>query len=127
MARILLAEDDGSMLEFLTQALEKADHDVTATNDGLSALEELENGEKFDLLLTDIVMPGRRQGTDLAKELRERTPDLPAIFLSGYAAEATVHGNGLRPDDIRLMKPVARRDLLLAVEKAIASKNNRTS
>ncbi len=41
--------------------------------------------------------------------------------MSGYASEATVHGNGLRREDIRLMKPVRRDDLLLAVRKALAA------
>jgi hypothetical protein len=41
--------------------------------------------------------------------------------MSGYAAEATVHGNGLRPEDIRLMKPIMRSDLLAAISKALGT------
>ena len=78
-----------------------------------------DDGLRCDLLVTDIVMPGALQGIQLARALRERHPDLPVVFLSGYASEATVHGNGLRPEDIRLMKPVRRTDLLTAVEKAL--------
>ncbi|MEH6741810.1 MAG: response regulator, partial [Sulfitobacter sp.] len=74
----------------------------------------------FDLLLTDVVMPGELLGPALAKAVRQIDPELPCIFLSGYASEATVHGNGLRPSDIRLMKPVSRTDLLHAVSKAIS-------
>lgn len=39
--------------------------------------------------------------------------------MSGYSSEATVHGNGLRPEDIRLMKPVSREDLLSAIQKSL--------
>ena len=68
-------------------------------------------------MLTDIVMPGKLQGPALAKKLRKINPDLPAVFMSGYPNEATVHGNGLRPEDTRLMKPVPKNELLRALEK----------
>lgn len=74
---------------------------------------------RFDLLLTDVVMPGKLQGPALAKAIRAIDPDIPCIFLSGYASEATVHGNGLKPSDIRLMKPASRSDLLSAISKAL--------
>jgi two-component SAPR family response regulator len=75
---------------------------------------------EIDVLLTDIVMPGELQGTTLAKALRELEPKTPVVFMSGYASEATVHGNGLRLHDTRLMKPVRRDDLLRAVRKALS-------
>lgn len=98
--------------------LEREGYQVTATASGDEAFATFQANPTFDLLLTDIVMPGTLQGTGLAKALRERWPDLPVVFMSGYASEATVHGNGLRPEDIRLMKPVQRTDLLAAVAKA---------
>lgn len=67
-------------------------------------------------------MPGKVQGPVLAKALRELDKDLPAIFMSGYASEATVHGNGLRVNDIRLMKPVSRVELLQAVDTALKTR-----
>ena len=76
-------------------------------------------GKVRDLLLTDIVMPGTLQGTQLARALRDWVSDLPVVFMSGYASEATVHGNGLKPSDVRLMKPVSSLDLLSAVSKAL--------
>ena len=75
----------------------------------------------FDLLLTDVVMPGKLQGTHLSRELRTICPSLPVIFMSGYSSEATVHGNGHRPEDVRLMKPVRRSDLIAAIEGLIVS------
>ena len=61
MATILLAEDDESMRRFLAQALERAGHDVTSFGDGAQAYECL-RGVRFDLLLSDIVMPGLDPG-----------------------------------------------------------------
>ena len=57
MARILLAEDDASLRGFLTRALERAGHQVIDCENGDDAIDALEHGP-YDLLLTDIVMPG---------------------------------------------------------------------
>lgn len=117
--RILLAEDEAAVREMLVSTLRKAGYHVTSAASGDEARSIYEANPTFDLLITDIVMPGTLQGTDLARELRAMAPELPMIFLSGYASEATVHGNGLRPEDIRLMKPVPRGDLLSAVASTL--------
>ena len=118
-ARVLVVEDEDAVLKVLTETLKKAGYHINSARSGDEAMRMWDDGLRCDLLVTDIVMPGELQGTHLAQALRERHPDLPALFLSGYASEATVHGNGLRPEDIRLMKPVRRADLLAAVEKAL--------
>ncbi|OIQ46265.1 MAG: hypothetical protein BM558_00350 [Roseobacter sp. MedPE-SW] len=117
--RILLAEDDAAVQEVLVKTLENAGYAVTAASSGDAAKAIFETDPSFDLLITDIVMPGKLLGTTLSAELRLLAPGLPVIFMSGYASEATVHGNGLRPDDIRLMKPVRRRDLINAIHKIL--------
>lgn len=118
--RLLLAEDEDAVRETLVTILERAGYQVTATPSGDAAYAAFQADPTFDLLLTDIVMPGKLQGTDLATALREQWPTLPVLFMSGYASEATVHGNGLRTKDIRLMKPVQRTELIAAVGKAIS-------
>ena len=125
--RLLLAEDEEGVRDTLVTILERAGYLVTATASGDEAFATFVADPTYDLLLTDIVMPGKLQGTTLAKELRLRWTDLPVIFMSGYASEATVHGNGLRPEDIRLMKPVRRADLLAALDKATANLRDRPS
>ncbi len=88
MANILLAEDDESMRKFLAMALERAGHKVTATHDGLEALAQLGIPEKpFDLLLTDIVMPGM-DGIELAQKATKARPELKVMFITGFAAVA---------------------------------------
>ena len=116
---ILLVEDNAEVLETIRTTLLKKGYRVLTAISGDAAREVFEEEPGIDLLLTDIVMPGELQGTTLATALRELRPDLPVVFMSGYAREATVHGNGLRPQDIRLMKPVRREDLLRALDKAL--------
>lgn len=120
--RILLAEDNIGVRDFLKKSIEREGYQVTLAASGDEALEIFKEDQGFDLLLTDIVMPGTLQGTDLAKEIRNRKVEMPVVFMSGYASEATVHGNGLRPEDTRLMKPVQRADLLAALAKVLQAK-----
>ncbi|TLP67152.1 response regulator [Parasedimentitalea maritima] len=120
--KILVAEDEKEVLEILLATLRQAGYAVTAARSGDEAREIFEADPSFDLLLTDIVMPGSLQGTTLAQLLRKQAKDLPVVFLSGYASEATVRRNEVRSEDIRLTKPVRRIELLEALEKTLASR-----
>lgn len=121
-ARILLAEDEDDVRRTLVTALCRAGYDVTEAPSGDAAFEAFKRSPEIDLLLTDIVMPGKLQGTDLARAVRCMSPDLPVVFLSGYAAGAVevagAAGAG-EPEIPRLNKPVSRDDLVLAVESAL--------
>ena len=121
--RILIAEDQTAVLEILIQILSTEGHHVVAASTGDQAAEKFDSEGPFDLLVTDVVMPGKLQGPDLARLLRSKNRSLPIIFMSGYAREATMHGNGLRESDIRLMKPVSRQQLLSAVQTAVNSQD----
>lgn len=119
-ARILVVEDEARLLEYMGTVLTRAGYNIQTASSGDEAAEIFRKDSSFDVVLTDIVMPGNLQGTNLARVMREIRPDLPVVFMTGYASEAAVHGNGLRPEDIRLMKPVRRVDLLAAIEKSIS-------
>lgn len=119
-ARILLVEDASDVLDVLRRTLEGAGYEVVVARNGDIGFEIFKADPNFDLLLTDIVMPGEILGTRLAKYLRAMRPELPVIFITGYATEAAMYGNGLKPCDIRLMKPVGRVDLLEAVERSLS-------
>lgn len=121
--RILLVEDNADLLIALEEILMRAGVDVTTAPSGDDAMALWEKDPSFDLIATDIVMPGELQGTHLAKAIRAVNPGVAFIFMSGYANEAMVHGNGLRADDIRLMKPVRQVDLLNAVAALIREKD----
>ena len=83
MAKILLAEDDDSLRGFLVNALKRAGHVVKDFDEGRSALKALER-EVFDLLLTDIVMPGL-DGIELARRGSELDPAMKIVFITGFA------------------------------------------
>jgi PAS domain S-box-containing protein len=121
--RLLVVEDEPEVLSVLVTTLERAGFTVASAPSGDEALALFETCPEFDLLLTDIVMPGRLQGTDLALELRSRAPDLPVVFLSGYAREVMGQAPGSRPEDIRLTKPVRRADLVEAIRKSLSARN----
>ena len=118
-ARILVAEDQIEVLGVVVRALENAGYAVDAAASGDDAFVRFEQAGDYDLLITDIVMPGDLNGPALARACRESQPDLPVIFMSGYASEATVHGNGLKASDVRLMKPVPKAELLEAVRSCL--------
>jgi CheY-like chemotaxis protein len=83
MARILLAEDDKAVQSFVSRALAHRRHSVTAVDDGLQALEALDQAG-FDLLITDIVMPGL-DGIALALKVARDHPNLPILMMSRSA------------------------------------------
>ncbi|MCH2165882.1 MAG: response regulator [Marinovum sp.] len=126
-ARILVAEDQEDVLNIIARSLEAQGHHVTTTKSGDEAASRFDELGPFDLLITDIVMPGDMQGPALARHLRSFDQNLPVIFLSGYTNEAILNGNGLRKEDLHLMKPVAREKLIAAVNEALTTKRSHAS
>ncbi|MFW6413099.1 MAG: cell cycle two-component system response regulator CpdR [Oceanicaulis sp.] len=119
MARILLAEDDDSMRDFLGKALERAGHEVVRVADGEDGLDTLgEQAGRFDLLLTDIVMPGV-DGIELARRAAEVDPGLKIMFITGFAAVALNAGSGAPKDAKVLSKPFHLRDLVDEVSRVM--------
>ena len=119
MATILLAEDDESLRKFLAQALIRAGHDVTDFGDGSEAWECLK-GAGFDLLLTDIVMPGM-DGIELAKRAAEMNAALKIMFITGFAAVA-LHPSSQAPKQAKVLsKPFHLREIVAEVDRMIAA------
>jgi two-component system cell cycle response regulator CpdR len=114
MIRILLAEDDQVMREYLTRALERAGYSVTAVDRGTAAIPLLEN-ERFDLLLTDIVMP-EMDGIELAQRAGELAAGMRVMFITGFAAVTLKAGQAM-PQARVLSKPFHLRDLVLEVDR----------
>jgi CheY-like chemotaxis protein len=83
-AGILLVEDDETVRTLVSSALKASGYRIEAATDAAEALRLFErSGRRFDLLLTDVVLPGR-SGTSLAKALHDLDPNLKTIFMSGY-------------------------------------------
>jgi two-component system cell cycle response regulator CpdR len=114
MIRILLAEDDTSMREYLARALERVGYSVVAVDCGTAAL-PLIGEERFDLLLTDIVMP-EMDGIELAQRAAKIAPDMRVMFITGFAAVALKSGI-THPQARVLSKPFHLRDLVLEVDR----------
>ncbi|MEH3102693.1 MAG: response regulator [Sphingomonas phyllosphaerae] len=114
MIRILLAEDDAVMREYLGRALERSGYRVTSVDRGTAALPLLES-ERFDLLLTDIVMP-EMDGIELAQKAQELAPGMRVMFITGFAAVTLKAGNAM-PQARVLSKPFHLRDLVLEVDR----------
>ncbi|MEH3159293.1 MAG: response regulator [Sphingomonas taxi] len=114
MIRILLAEDDQVMREYLTRALERAGYAVSAVDRGTAAIPLLES-ERFDLLLTDIVMP-EMDGIELARRAAEMVPGLRVMFITGFAAVTLKAGREM-PNARVLSKPFHLRDLVAEVDR----------
>jgi two-component system cell cycle response regulator CpdR len=119
MSRILLAEDDNDMRQFLAKALQNAGFDVVSFDNGLSAYERIRE-EPFTLLLTDIVMP-EMDGIELARRATELDPDLKVMFITGFAAVALNPESNAPKDAKVLSKPFHLRELVNEVEKLLAA------
>jgi two-component system response regulator FlrC len=119
MARILVVDDEEGIREFIADALEDDSHDVTRAADALEALRHLQ-ASAFDLLVTDLRMPGALDGMDLLRKARAETPEMEVIVL-------TAHGTvGLAVEAMKLgafdflQKPVSGpAELRLLVARAI--------
>ncbi len=119
--RILLVEDEQDVRNALQKILTAAGYDVTTAASGDEALRLFTRDDQFDLIATDITMPGHLQGPTLARKIRQMRPEKRFIFLSGYASEATTHRDDLTTDDIRLMKPISQSELLHAIAKRLST------
>lgn len=86
MATILIAEDDDNMRFFIHNALVRAGHFVKSVENAKKALALLEK-EEFDLLLTDVSMPGMN-GLELTQEGLKKWPSMRVIFITGFSAMA---------------------------------------
>src|SRR4028118_315266 len=114
MIKILLAEDDSSMREYLARALERVGYSVKAVGCGTEAMPLLQS-ESFDLLLTDIVMP-EMDGIELAQKAAEIAPDMRVMFITGFDAVALKAGKK-SPDAKVLSKPFQLKDLVAEVDR----------
>ncbi|MEH6662557.1 MAG: response regulator [Parasphingorhabdus sp.] len=114
MIRILLAEDEQAMREHLTRALEKANYEVVAVDRGTAAVPLLDE-QKFDLLLTDIVMP-EMDGIELAQHCAAVCPETQVMFITGFSGVTLRAGQSVPKAKI-LSKPFHLRDLVLEVDR----------
>ncbi len=90
-----------------------------AAANATEALAMVEAGHTFDLLFTDVIMPGLN-GRQLADEMLKVKPDLKVLFTSGYTENAIIHHGRLDAGVLLLAKPYRKSDLAMMIRKALA-------
>ena len=108
--KILFVEDEDSVRNFALRALQKKGFDVIACNSAENALEQLKNVQDFNLLLTDMVMPGMN-GIELGKIVKEKIPNIKIILASGYSEEIARNEHAVSDEFEFLSKPFSLGDL----------------
>jgi len=116
--RVLLVDDNQDLLEVYREALVSRGFEIATARSGDEAFATWAETKAFDVIVTDQVMPGSLQGVQLAQRIREDCPDMPFIFMSGYAHDTCKTHQTRRIEDTILMKPINRLDLVEAIVNA---------
>ncbi len=117
---ILLVEDETAVRELARQILEQHGYKIHEAESGAAALKSWKNhADKFDLLLTDLVMPDGVSGRDLAEQLQKQSPKLKVVFTSGYSTDAFETNFFVREKRHFLQKPYDADSLLRTVRDAL--------
>ncbi|MDZ4690297.1 PAS domain S-box protein [Terricaulis sp.] len=118
--KILLVEDDDLVRAHAESVLTALGYRVSVASNGPAALQILTRERDFDLLFTDVVMPGGMTGRMLADEAMILKPDLRVLYTSGYTQNSVVHDGRVDDGIVLLNKPYSRRDLAQKVRAALA-------
>jgi PAS domain S-box-containing protein len=119
LGRVLLVDDEPGVRTVAARALARAGHELVVAASGLEALDLLDAEQPIDLLITDLAMPGMN-GLELAERVHERHPELPVLYISGYADQVLA---AVRPTDGSfevLEKPFTPAELTERVARALA-------
>lgn len=117
---LLLVDDNDLLREQLKTLLEASGLVVHAVSDAKEALRVLEAGNSFEIVLSDIVMPGGMSGTQLAEEIGRCFPSLAVLLMTGYDPGSDVYGAGDKRFVV-LQKPFSRTTLLKAIGEVLQS------
>jgi PAS domain S-box-containing protein len=119
--RILVVEDDGLVRDYVITQLHALGYMTLAAANAAEALAIVEAGTAFDLLFTDVIMPGMMNGRQLADAIRKHRSALKTLFTSGYTENAIIHHGRLDPGVLLLAKPYRRSDLAGMIRRALAA------
>jgi len=115
---ILLVEDEETVRKVIERLLTKLGYEVESASDAEEAIEIFtERNEEFDLVLTDVVMPGLT-GVEMSEVLKEQRPDMRFLFTSGYTSKE-LGGNPEAPPEPFLPKPFSMDELSRSVREAL--------
>jgi PAS domain S-box-containing protein len=120
---ILVVEDDAMVRITVMTQLRSFGYKTLSAKNAKEALELIDAGAAFDLLFTDIIMPGGMNGRQLADEAAKRRPSLKVLFTSGYTENAVIQHGRLEPGLLLLTKPYRKWDLARMLRLAFAAGN----
>lgn len=115
---VLVVEDSEGLRQVVRSLLERLGYAVLVAADAEEAVHLSEQGLSFDVLLTDVVMPGAR-GPELARRLAERWPRLKVVYMSGFNEEVVDRDGVLLPGIVFLPKPFTIKELGLKIREAL--------
>ncbi|MEZ0062157.1 PAS domain S-box-containing protein [Bradyrhizobium elkanii] len=116
---ILVVEDDQLVRNYVVTQLGSLGYKTIAVPDARAALALVDKGEKFDLLFTDVIMPGGMNGRQLADEVQKRRPGIKVLYTSGYTENAIVHHGRLDEGVLLLAKPYRKAQLAGMLQQAL--------
>lgn len=118
---ILIVEDDDGVRQYASEILRDLNYQIIEARDSASALRLLDAKKEFDLLLTDVVLPGKN-GRELADEVERQRPGTKVIFMTGYSRNAIVHHGRLDRGTELLQKPLTERALARKIRQVLDSR-----
>ncbi len=118
-SKILLVEDEELIRLLLTEALTDEGFAVISAADGAQARDVINSSEHFDLLFTDIQLPGDLDGLDIARLMRDRFPSVPIIFTTGQPDR--MQGWTVGPQDHFVAKPYRPFAVTALIHKLVRS------
>jgi len=123
----MVVEDETALRRFVVTLLEELGYAVVAVADGEQALATLDEAESLDLLLSDVILPGKFSGPQLAKQLEMKRPEIRVLFMSGYAEAIRSKEGPLWPNHELLKKPFRKAELARAVRATLDRQRSTTS
>jgi PAS domain S-box-containing protein len=118
---ILVVEDDPLVRSYVNTQLQSLGYRTLSAANGAEALAIADSGTAFDLLFTDVIMPGGLNGRQLAAAMMRRHPSLKVLFTSGYTENAIIHHGRLDSGVLLLAKPYRKLDLARMLRVALSS------
>jgi PAS domain S-box-containing protein len=118
---ILVVEDDRLVRDYVLAQLHSLGYVTLQAANAAEALSIVATGKPFDLLFTDVIMPGKMNGRQLADELQKTRPDLRVVYTSGYTENAIIHHGRLDSGVLLLAKPYRKSDLARIIRRALSS------
>jgi PAS domain S-box-containing protein len=119
--RILVVEDDPGVRDVSVGILQGHGYDVVEAADGAQAIDCLQNNTTFDMLFTDVVLPGGMNGVEIAEQAVQIQPGIKVLFTTGYAENAVTYRGKLQPGAALVNKPYRRAELLDKVRAMLDS------